>query len=925
MLLQLPCLGRDHSFTSISIEDGLSNNHVNAIFKDSYGYIWLGTLDGIDRYDGIEVKSFSYRFPGVTETVTSITEDYQKTLWVGTTTGLFHYNGMSDCFERLNLGAETLAVNTFALLRDSSLCVGTSKGLYRVNTISLQWEKLQISGDPVGDDIIISGLYLDDQGICWMSSSRGLLTYSFASTRSELFLCPLTPKDAYNSFSSICSIDSVLYLGTTSVGIIEFDMSRNLFSKGVSIDNNLILNLTSDHKELIFAGTDGGGLKMINVRSRKVENYISREHDPESLASNSVYSFFLGEEGRFWVGTYSAGLCYSKNITRTFRTHQVTTDYPEVNKSIRSFYFSPDGSQYFGTRNGLARLSRDGSLDLFKASIKDENGLRSNIILSVFPFMGDILIGTYGGGLSRFSVADQKMKPFLEGIIFSSENIYAFDIEDSGDLWITSFNGLYRYSPEDGNLDHFNTQNSGLEDDQIFEITFDSRGRLWIGSMSGPHAYILNANELEALDLSIIKDNTFKTNYIYEDQAGNIWICTERGGLIVLDPDLSKSTHFRVDDGLPDNSVCAIIERNQGDYWISTLKGLCRYSSHKQKFSKCYISDGLPGPVFTPAATYLDSDGTLFFGNEKGLVYCTSDDADEKPLASSMVITDFYVSGKEVKPGENSILERPIEETRIIHLNDRMNSIGFRFVALNYTNPADNYYQYKLEGYDNEWKDNGSDNSVFFESLKPGSYLFTVRHGSEDGDESVSSAELRIIIHQLIFTSTWFFVFLFLLLMTGVFIMIRFKARLPEVVRNVIGLDLKYEKYKGSRMEKSQCEIIISELKQYMEEGKPYLNADLKIADLAEHIHRSTSEISQVLNQDLNQSFSDFVNKCRVREVKRLMKDKAYEKYTLVALAEQSGFNSKTSFYRIFKNETGKTPADYLKELNNHHSLKTVD
>ena len=114
---------------------------------------------------------------------------------------------------------------------------------------------------------------------------------------------------------------------------------------------------------------------------------------------------------------------------------------------------------------------------------------------------------------------------------------------------------------------------------------------------------------------------------------------------------------------------------------------------------------------------------------------------------------------------------------------------------------------------------------------------------------------------------------------------------------------------------KSQCDLIIGELKQYMEEEKPYLNAELKIADLAQHVHHPTSEISQVLNQDLNQSFSDFVNRYRVKEVKKLMEDKAYEKFTLVAIAEKSGFNSKTSFYRIFKNETGKTPADYLKEL----------
>lgn len=919
---QLTGWGQAPSFSKLSVEDGLSNNHVNVIYQDSYGYIWIGTLGGIDRYDGVEIKSFSYRFPGYEETVNTITEDIYRTLWVGTTTGLFHYNPGSDFFERIQIDSSKITVNALAFLPDSNLLVGTADGLYLVHTESMEAEKLQLSGLPENQRINITGIFPDNHGNCWLSSSKGLYRYSFSDKGSEIFRYELFPQAAYNSFSSICNIGNKLYLGTTSVGIIEFDLHTKVFSRGVSTDNKIILNLTSDGKEYIFAGTDGGGLHVINVRTREVTNYVNQENNEESLCSNSVYAFFLDDEGRYWVGTYSAGLCFARNIAERFQLHPLTINYPDINKSIRSFYFSPDGSQYFGTRNGFVHLSEQGDLNHFISTPGDTSGLRSNIILSVFPYMGDILIGTYGGGLSRYSVSEKDIQDFLADPGLSQGNIYAFERDNYGALWFTSFNGLYRYSPSENSLVNFSTLNSALDNDQVFEITFDSEGRLWVGTMSGAYAYIYQNNRLEKIDVSLIEDNSYKTNFIYEDQVGNIWICTETGGLIMLDPRLTQSKNFRNVNGLPDNSVCAIIEGRTGEYWISTLKGFCKYSHQSDEFARYRISDGLPGLVFTPAATYLAPDGTIFFGNENGLVHFTPDDLDASNLSSRVRITDFYLSGQEVKPGKNSALKQVIEECQVIRINDGSNNIGFRFVTLNYFNPADNHYQYLLEGYDQEWINSGSNNRVYYQDLKKGNYLFKVRNANVSERQAQSHAEIRIVIQNRILEYFNFFTILLLLFIVGIFVMIRYKAKLPAAVRNVVGLDLKNEKYKGSRIPKDQGEQVISELTRYMENEKPYLNAELKIADLADHVHHPIHEISQILNQHLNQSFHDYVNKYRVNEVKKLMKDEAYEKFTLYALAQQSGFNSKTSFYRIFKNETGKTPADYMKELSDQKQPK---
>ncbi|MCX6236387.1 MAG: triple tyrosine motif-containing protein [Bacteroidia bacterium] len=873
--LRLLSFGNDLSFSRLSVENGLSNNLVRVIYKDSYGFIWFGTLEGLDRYDGVEIKPYSSKFPETVENVYAITEDYGKHLWVGTATGLFCYDRMSESFKRINIDSTNITVQALSVLPDSSLCVGTTNGLYLVNTKNRLAEHFLFNGLHNNKSSNITGIFPDKHGNCWLSTLSGLVRYSVNEKKSDIYQFRIVPEDACNTFTTICNIGNKIYLGTAYMGIVEFDLSTKAFSPGINTDNKIILTISSDNKERLFVGTDGGGLKVINIRTRQIESIENLENTPSSISSNSIYSFYLDENNRFWIGTYTGGVNFNKSITGSFKLHPVTSNYPEANKSIRSFYFAPDGTQYFGTRNGLIQISKSGVAKFFQANSNDKNGLRSNIILSVFPFMGDILIGTYGGGVSRFSVTEQKIKPFLESGIFSQGNEYRFETDKNGNLWIASFNGIYRYSPTDKRIINFNKQNSSLKCDEIFEIAFDSKGRLWIGTMSGTYVMTLKGDRLEKLDLPATAVNSLKNNYIYEDQAGNIWICTERGGLIMINQGLTKSKTYRDTDGLPDNSVCAIIESSTGEYWISTLKGFCKFSSQSQKFCKFSLSDGLPGLVFSPAANYLAPDGTLYFGNEKGLVYFTPSEAAETALKSKIRLTDFYLFGKAVKPGPESAIKQSIETIEEIRLNDRSNSIGFRFVALNYINPADNGYQYKLEGFDKEWRNNGSNNTAFYEKLKPGDYIFKVRNTNEADENSPNNVSVRILIRHSFLSSPVFFGFLVLLALAGVYIILKYIKKLQKQGKRLIEIPQKFEKYKGSKVPENHSTLIINELKRYMEEKKPYRNAELKLADLASEINYPLHEISQVLNQDLDQSFSDFVNKYRVEEVKKRMEDKA--------------------------------------------------
>ncbi|MEI6276589.1 MAG: two-component regulator propeller domain-containing protein [Prolixibacteraceae bacterium] len=912
--LRLICFGENVSFSRLSVENGLSNNNVKAIYKDSFGFIWIGTLEGLDRYDGVEIRPYASKFPETVENVYAIIEDENKRLWVGTSTGLFCYSRLSDTINRVNIDSTNVTVHALSMMLDGNLGVATANGLYMLDIKSMKSTHYQFAhyNNKANN---LTGIFPDKHGNCWLSTLSGLIRFSTDNQKSDRFLFSNSNEESFNSFTSICNIGNKIFLGTSSEGIVEFDLSSKTFSSGLNTGNKIILTVSSDNKERLFVGTDGGGLKIINVRTQQIESIEKQENNQASISSNSVYSFFLDDSNRYWIGTYSSGINYIQRITGNFKLHPVTSKYPEANKSIRSFYFSPDGSQYFGTRNGFIVINKKGDPKFFQSSSNDKNGLRSNIILSVFPFKGDVLIGTYGGGISRFSAADQKIKPFLESSVFLKGNTYRFVTDIKGDLWIASFNGIYKYSDSDNSMVNFNSQNCGIGSDEIFELAFDSKGRLWVGTMSGVYLMKPEGNKLVKVDLPDLGIKSRKINYIYEDQVGNIWICTERGGLVMLDQSLAKRKIYRDSDGLSDNSVCAIIESSTGEYWISTLKGFCKFSIQTQRFNKYTLSDGLPSLAFTPATTLLSRDGTLYFGNENGLIYFSPADVAQTAIKSKIRLTDFYLFGKTVQPGPESVLKQSIETTEAITLNDRSNSIGFRFVAFNYINPADNDYQYKLEGFDKDWRSNGSRNTVFYEKLNPGNYTFRVRNAEDSDPNSANNLSVSIMIRPSIMKSPYFILALFLLLLGGIWLVMKYIRKLQKDGRKLLDMPQKSEKYKGLKIPDNESSRIIFELKKYMAEERPYLNAELKLADLAHAINYPAHEISQVLNQDLNQSFYDFVNRYRIEEVKKRMVDKAYEKFTFIAIAEQCGFNSKTSFYRIFKNETGKTPADYLKEL----------
>jgi ligand-binding sensor domain-containing protein/AraC-like DNA-binding protein len=901
------------NFSKLSVENGLSNNEVNVIFKDSHGFVWFGTLRGLDRFDGVEIRSFADKFPEQVENILSIEEDSKSNLWIGTSEGLFQYNPNNDRFTKIAL-SEPASIGVIRSVNENQLFLGTNNGLVIYNSETGESEQIIPNQEPDSEQNYITDILVDSHGSCWLATRKGLVKVSLDDKEINNYYFESEQQTDYNSFTSLCTIGNKMYLGTSNTGIVEFNLNSKIFTKNNSIGNFIVTTIASNNQEKLYVGTNGSGLKIINLRTNEVETVEKDEDDPRSLSSNSIYSFLLDESQRFWIGTYSGGVNYSNSVSGGFQLHPVSTDYAAVNKSLRSFYFSADGNRFFGTRNGFIHLDVEDNIKVFRTD-NSNGGLRSNIILTVYPFKDQILIGTYGGGISAYDPEKKMSALFLNEERFRTSNNYAFakDIEDQ--LWIASFDGIYKYQQGTRKLRNYNTENSALSSNQIFYLTVDSKNRLWTGSNKGVSVFEITADSLKMIPLPAQLDLNYKVNYIDEDQAGNIWVCNEIGGLFKFNDDLDEFSVYTQKNGLPDNSTCAIIENSPGSFWISTLKGLCHFSLQNNQFKNYSISDGLPGLVFSPAAAYLTEDGKIWLGNEKGLVGFYPEDVDKKVIQSRIAITNLFIAGQNILPGEGSRLNKPIEFTEELVLNYKSNNIGFRFVDLNYLSSFDNNYFLLLEGHDNEWRNNGNSNTIYYENLKPGKYIFKVKNVVSASEEASNVYELKIVVKQAFTRSIFFWLGLFIIVLFIGFYFYRTYTRLRKIQKEYLKEHEEMRKYQSSGLSTQDLNTIVEKVKQYIKSEKPYLNSELKLSAVSKELNIPSHHISQALNQVLDQSFSDFINKYRVREVRYMLENEAHQKLTLMAIARQCGFNSKTSFYRVFKKFTGKTPADYLESI----------
>jgi signal transduction histidine kinase/ligand-binding sensor domain-containing protein/CheY-like chemotaxis protein/AraC-like DNA-binding protein len=792
-------------FSHLDINAGLSHNQVNCIYKDKKGFMWFGTLSGLNKYDGYGFKTFKH-IAGDTTTldddyIVSITPGPEDKLWIETRTGFNIYDPATEKFTR-NLVPFMYQIKVYdtyllALKKDRFgkfwfLEHNKDKGVFKydpvtkttINLVHKDADTTTISSNMVTD------LSVDSKGNIWLVSNQGILerldpkTYK-VNYRRKLGSLPVALSSSYRVF--IDKQDDIwVFVPSYSAGVFYISMTQKIFKhlvKGAgTLNTDVISDVTQDDENRIWICTDHGGINLLNKKDFKTQYLANREDDIKTLGQNSITCIYKDNTGIIWCGTYKRGVSYyHQNIIKfASYTHHLSDKSSLPFSDVNNFAEDKGGNIWIGT-NGGGLIYWDRKANTFKQylhSATDKNSLTNNVVVCLFiDHEQKLWIGTYYGGLDCFDGRTFTHYKHSDGnaTTISEDRICSIKEDSDHNLMVGTLSAglnildksrkvvqLYKF---DGD-----TTKNTVHSNYISSIIEDKRKNIWVVTAYGLDLLMKNTRKFvhylhdDSKPNSLINNNT---NNILEDTDGLIWIST-REGISIFDYKTGKFTNINKSDGLPDNTVIDLQQYSRDNIWVSTPNGLSSIfidrSSPKLKFRFVNYNEteGLQGREFTENSSLRTRDGELLFGGGNGFNVFRPADVTSNKNQLNLAFTDLQIFNQTVKPGEkvngSVIFTQSIVGLDHVKLKYNDNVFAIEFAALNYFNPGKVKYQYKMEGFDKTWIN--ADNNIrkaTYTNLDPADYVFRVRAGT---NETWNEKELmlKISISPPFWKTTWAYI-----------------------------------------------------------------------------------------------------------------------------------------------------------------------
>lgn len=832
-ILALPFAGgaqnKSLKFEHIGISAGISQINITCVFQDSYGFMWFGTRDGLNRYDGYKFTIYRYDSKD-SNTISNnfiqdIKEDKQGNIWISTEGGgVNKYDVKSHVFTRYmndSRNANSISSNSVNKLlfdEEGNLWIATQKGgLNKLDLKSNRFKRfMHVANDPttISDNDIMS-LFEDSHKHLWIGTSTGGLNLIDKKTGSVTKFSHNEHDPKTISGNSVSSMfeDSQhrFWVGTQGNGLNLFNEQEKTFTrfrhnrKKGSLAGDNILCMNEDRSGNLWVAAENSGISILRRGANVFDNYAHDDIDFNSLSANSIYGILRDKTDNMWLGAFSGGINLFKKSTTNFShyTHN-TSPFSLSNNFVLDLFEDAGNNIWIGTDGG--GLNKFDPINETFTSYKDKNnyaGLSGNFVLSINQdYEGKLWIGTWGGGIS---VLDQKTNRFTHFVhdaknanSLSGNNVYSITHTRDKKTWMGTYNaGLNVYDRLTNHFTHykFNAENPhSLSSDRVYSIIEDRHGNLWVGTYDG------GLNLLDRKTNSFIrfqhndKKNSLSNNTvtnIFEAKNGRLWLGTY-SGLNVFDPETKEFTIFTRKDGLPSDIIYAVKEDDGGNMWISTNNGLAMFDPKSRKFQNYTTEDGLQADEFKPHSALKSHDGTLYFGGLNGF-----NAFDPKKIVndkgwSPLMITSLNIFNKALPISENSnepgILKQDISYTKDVRLSYDQSVISLEFAALDFTTANKKEYAFMLEGFDKEWNYVGSRNSASYTNLSPRTYKFKVKYRTNEGLWSPEHAALKITIVPPFWLTWWFKLLVALTLVGGVYAV--FKIRLREIKFQKLRLEL---------------------------------------------------------------------------------------------------------------------------------------
>lgn len=784
---------KEINFDHLTIKDGLSHSSVFCINQDSNGFLWFGTVDGLNQYDGNGFTSFVFN-PLDTNSlsgnyITAMHIDGHDNIWIGTGNGgLNKYNQKCNDFERFtnsSLGNKRISSNNIQCLLEypkGSLWIGTYYGgLNRLDMIdNTILEIYEVSGSSLSiPSNNISALCRDKKGNVWIGTfDNGIVLFN---CKTNTFLpLPSVFKGALNNsvLKNITALvyenDDFIWIGTADYGLIRLNMRNNKTEyfkhnqrDNASISSNCISDILLDSQKRVWIGTDGSGLCKFNANLNNFSRY-DHTHRANSLGNNAIESLFEDRDKNIWIGTFGAGLNKIDYAKKKFSSYKkVSQDKNSLsNNNVLSFTETKDGILWIGTDGG--GLNR---FDIGQKSFKhylpqkpNKNAISDNVVMTLYTDnKGFIWIGTFKGGLNKFDTKNESFYTFKSENSALSSNFVTNILSDQNDmLWIGTYGGgLNYFDPikEQFLPIPFKTDSLSKDITTLFE---DSQGYIWIGTYA-EGLFVFNPKDSSLshhiYNASLPSTLSYNTIYsIYEDTKGNIWIGTGSGLNKYIDSTQSFM-HYSQMHGLPDNMIYGIVEDSRQNLWLSTNNGIAQFNPKTESCKNYYVESGIQSNGFSSGAYFKAANGHILFGGVQGFTHFNPDSIQEDSIVFRPVITEFRIFNKPITSktiiNGKRILDKAILYTDTVKLSFRENVISFSFSAMNVSS-VNNTYAYIMDGFDKEWVYTKNRRFVSYTELPAGSYTFKIKCANSDGVWSSSLRKLTVIISPPFWKTLWF-------------------------------------------------------------------------------------------------------------------------------------------------------------------------
>jgi two-component system sensor histidine kinase ChiS len=755
-------------FGHLGLDDGLSQSTVMAITQDSLGFLWFGTQDGLNRYDGAKIKIYrpvegddaslsdawictlaldaggklwagtrqggANRYDALTgkftrflhdddqpdslshNNVHAIYKDAQDRLWLGTGTALDEYDAGANAFKHhFPPEIESWLVNAITEDSEGNLWLGTNKGLWRFNPSQ---DKFQAY--PTGEkELSIMAVLVDADGTLWLASEGGgLVRFAPQSQEVKAYL----PVDglSFEHVQDLLREESGKIWVATSYGLNLFDPKAETFvqfyqENGVntSLSNSTLLSFFADSNGILWIGTYGGGLSYLDPLENKFSHFYSQEKNPKSLSSGFIFSITPSAEGGLWIGTYGSGLERYDRQTGTFTHFNTDPENPDGlhNDLVYSLLEGHDGTLWIGTEAGLDRYDpTTGKFTLYETDKEDPSSLPSGAVFAIYQDRG-------------------------------------------GTIWVGASGGLGRFDQEAGTFRRVTPPEGKREDEAwvIIDILEDSEGMLWLGTFSegvsrlDPETGEYTTFRYDAKQASSLSNDSILT--IHESSDGQLWIGTAGGGLDRFNPEEGSFNAYTESTGLPNNVIYGILEDGTGGLWLSTNLGVARFDPKTGTSTNYTTADGLQSNEFNMGAYAVDAAGWMYFGGINGFNAFHPVDLRSNTYVPPVRLFSLSQNGKPL-PGAEMV------ESLTITYPD--NSFEFEAAALSYSRAKNNQFAYKLEGFEENWYYAGTNRSGRYANLPGGDYVLRVKAANSDGLWNEEGLVLKIKVIPPFWKAWWF-------------------------------------------------------------------------------------------------------------------------------------------------------------------------